>query len=51
MFDDQFRKNIEAYVNDMLIKSLQPKDHVKDLKEVFGVIKRYDTILNPKNIV
>ena len=39
---------MEVYVDNMLVKSKTTSNHVSDLEECFGIIKRYDMKLNPK---
>lgn len=38
---------MEVYIDDMLVKSKKAGDHVKDLTEVFGVLRKYGIKLNP----
>ena len=38
---------IEAYVDDMVIKSRYAKDHVKHLEEVFSYLHKVNMRLNP----
>jgi len=47
MFEKQMGRNVEVYVDDMLVKSVQALDHVSDLKETFDTIRRYEMKLNP----
>jgi hypothetical protein len=47
MFHEQIGWNMEVYVNDMLIKTVQGKDHVLDLSEAFDTLRRYKMKLNP----
>ena len=47
MFNKQIRRNVEVYVNDMLIKSKEEEDHLDDLKETFNTLKQYNMKLNP----
>lgn len=35
MFEDKLGKNVEAYINDMVVKSKRVSEHVTDLDEVF----------------
>ena len=35
MFHDQIERNVEVYVDNMLIKSKENEDHLADLKETF----------------
>jgi hypothetical protein len=47
MFEKQMGRNVEVYVDDMLVKSVEARDHVSDLKETFDTIRRYRMKLNP----
>ena len=47
MFSKQNRRNVEVYVDDMLVKSKEEKDHLDDLKEMFDTLKQYSMKLNP----
>ena len=40
MFAKQIGKTTEVYVDDMLIKSLEAPDHVKDLEETFALLRK-----------
>jgi ribonuclease HI len=40
-------KNIEAYVDDMVVKSKQVGGHIADLEEVFATLRKYRMKLNP----
>ena len=44
----QIKKSIEVYVDDILIKSNEPQQHQKDLKETFKTLRRYNMRLNAK---
>ena len=37
---------MEVYVDDMITKSREPKDHVKHLEETFELLRRYEMKLN-----
>ena len=37
---------MEAYINDMLVKSRERFDHIQHLQEVFELLRRYDMKLN-----
>ena len=41
MFKDLIRKAMEVYVDDMLVKSKQVADHIRDLKKAFQVLRKY----------
>ncbi|XP_059428515.1 uncharacterized protein LOC132162275 [Corylus avellana] len=46
MFRDQIGRNMEVYVDDMLVKSVLPEGHVGDLHETFRTLKHYGMKLN-----
>ena len=46
MFSKQIRRNIEVYVDDMLIKSKEEENHLDDLKETFNTLRQYSMKLN-----
>lgn len=48
MFQTQIGRNMEVYVDDMLVKSLSSRDHVAGLKEAFETLRRYQMKLNPQ---
>jgi len=41
MFHDFIYKNMEVYVDDILIKSKRKEDHVSDIKVAFDIMKQY----------
>ena len=47
MFHPQIGRNVEVYVDDMLVKSLDEGSHLDDLQETFETLKRYKMKLNP----
>lgn len=47
MFKTQIGRNIEAYVDDMLVKSKKSEAHASDLQETFTTMRRYGMRLNP----
>ncbi|KAL0303060.1 UNVERIFIED_CONTAM: Retrovirus-related Pol polyprotein from transposon [Sesamum radiatum] len=47
IFRPQIGRNVEVYVNDMLVKSKKAEEHVKDLEETFSVLRKYKLKLNP----
>ena len=47
MFRPQLRRNVEVYVDDMLVKSLDEGKHLDDLQETFNTLRRYNMKLNP----
>ena len=46
MFHPQIRRNVEVYVDDMLVKSLDEGKHLDDLQENFNTLRRYSMKLN-----
>ena len=51
MFNKQIDKNMEVYVDDMLVKSKEELTHLDDLKETFTTLKPYKMKLNPAKCV
>ena len=46
MFEPQLGKNIEVYIDDMVVKSKEVSDHVDDLGNIFGTLRKYKLCLN-----
>jgi len=44
-------RNVQAYVDDMVITSEEKDQHVADLEELFATIAKYDMKLNPGKCV
>ena len=42
MFAQQIGRNVQIYVDDMLVKSRREDDHLKDLKETFDTLRSYN---------
>ena len=47
MFNKQIGRNVEVYVDNMLVKSKEKKDHLDDLKKTFNILRPYSMKLNP----
>ncbi|XP_070058161.1 uncharacterized protein [Nicotiana tomentosiformis] len=47
IFHDMMHKEIEVYVDDVIIKSNKQVDHMRDLKTFFELLRRYNLRLNP----
>jgi hypothetical protein len=47
----QIRRNILAYVDDIVVKSVQRKDHISDLEETFVNMRAANLKLNPEKCV
>ena len=46
MFDPQLGKNIEAYIDDMVVKSKVEFEHINDLEAIFKILRRHKLRLN-----
>ena len=46
MFEPQLGKNIEIYIDDMVVKSKEVSDHVDDLKNIFETLRKHKLGLN-----
>ena len=46
MFAHQIGRNVQVYVDDMLVKSRRGDDHLDDLKETFDTLRSYNMKLN-----
>ena len=51
MFTHQIRRNVQVYIDDMLVKSLHKNDHLDDLQETFDTLRSYNMKLNPSKCV
>ena len=47
MFAHQIGRNVQVYVNDMMVKSLYKDDHLGNLRETFNTLWLYNMKLNP----
>ncbi|XP_071926061.1 uncharacterized protein [Coffea arabica] len=47
LFHDMIHKEMEVYVDDIIIKSKKTEDHLVDLKKLFERLRKYDLKLNP----
>jgi hypothetical protein len=41
MFQKQNGRNVEVYVDDMLVKSIQATEHIADLEETFHMLRKH----------
>ena len=51
MFTHQLGRNVQVYVDDMLVKSVRENDHLSDLQETFNTLRSYNMKLNPSKCV
>ena len=47
MVAHQIGRNVQVYMDNMLVKSLQEDDHLSDLQETFNTLRSYNMKLNP----
>ncbi|XP_071918759.1 uncharacterized protein [Coffea arabica] len=47
LFHDMIHREMEVYVNDIIIKSKRAEDHLVDLKKLFERLRKYNLKLNP----
>ena len=46
MFERQLDKNIEVYIDDMVVKSKEIPEHVEDLRSIFETLREHKLRLN-----
>ena len=46
MFESLLGKNIEIYIDDMVVKSKMVSEHLRDLRAVFEILRSYKLRLN-----
>ena len=51
MFAQQIGRNVQVYVDEMLVKSLREDDHLIDLQKTFDTLRVYNMKLNPNKCV
>ena len=51
MFAHQIGRNIQVYVDYMLVKSLREDDHLDNLRETFDTLRLFNMKLNPNKCV
>ena len=49
MFQRQVGRNVEAYVDDMLVESKEESRHLADLQDTFETFRSYNMNLTPTN--
>jgi hypothetical protein len=49
ILENHIGRNVEAYIDDIVVKSKKHEDPLDDLKETFDNLCKYKMILNPKN--
>jgi hypothetical protein len=48
ILENQIGRNIEAYIDDIVVKSKKYRDLLDDLKETFDNLRMFKMMLNPK---
>ncbi|KAL0286810.1 UNVERIFIED_CONTAM: hypothetical protein Sangu_2720700 [Sesamum angustifolium] len=51
IFDDMLHKNVECFVDDLVVKSKKRENHFHDLRKVFERLRRYQLKMNPSKCV
>ena len=46
MFESQYGKSIEVYIDDMVVKSKVVSEHVRDLGRIFKILRNHRLRLN-----
>ena len=46
MFEPQLGKNIEVYIDDMVVKSKVATEHMGDLRNIFEILRKHKLHLN-----
>ena len=46
MFAQKIGRNVQVYVDDMLVKSWREDNHLEDLRETFDILRSYNMKLN-----
>ena len=46
MFAQQIRRNVQVYMDNMLVKSRREEDHLEYLRETFDTLRSYNLKLN-----
>ena len=46
MFELQMGKNVDVYIDDMVVKSKLVSEHVRDLDDIFEILRRHRLHLN-----
>ena len=51
MFRNQIGRNVEVYIDDMLVKTKDDLNHLEDLEETFKTLRQYRMKLNPSKCI
>ena len=50
MFESRLGKNVEVYIDDMVVKSKLVSEHLGDLLSIFEILRRHKLRLNASKI-
>jgi hypothetical protein len=50
ILETQIEWNVEAYIDDVLVKMKKHEDLLHDLKQIFNNLCKYNMMFNPKNV-
>ena len=51
IFAHQVGRNVQVYVDDILVKSIHEDEHMSNLQETFNTLREYNMKLNPNKCV
>ena len=51
MFVHQIGRNVQVYVDNILVKSIREDNHLSNLQKTFGTLRSYNMKLNPNKFV
>jgi hypothetical protein len=51
VLESQIRRNVKAYIDDIVVKSQKRGDLLSDVEETFGNLRKFRMMLNPKKCV
>lgn len=51
VLEDQINRNLKVYNNDIIFKSKEETDSMRDIEELFARLRKYDHMLNPDKCV
>ena len=51
MFAHQIGRNVQVYIDDMLVKSRREDNHLDDIRETFDTLRSYNIKLNSSKCV
>ena len=46
IFEPQLDKNIEVYIDDMVVKNKVESEHINSLRNIFGILRKHKLRLN-----